>query len=117
SSSVPPPQTRFVRSTKYRSRAGSIHSDVPVNPACPKADEDIFVPHEEVGSIVSHPSARELPGTSLLATARATSAGESGGGIDRSPRALRSTVRANPPTDPAVPNRPACPAAPPSAAA
>jgi hypothetical protein len=26
---------------------------------------DINVPHDEVGSIVSHPSARELPGTSV----------------------------------------------------
>ena len=28
---------------------------------------DIWRPHDEVGSIVSHPRARELPGTALLA--------------------------------------------------
>src|SRR5262245_53651184 len=66
SSSVPPPQTRFVNSTKYRSRTGSIHNDVPVKPTCPNARADIRAPHDEVGSIVSHPSARELPGTVLF---------------------------------------------------
>src|SRR5947209_701583 len=117
SSSVPPPQTRLVSSTKYRSRDGSIHIDVPVKPTWPNADADIRVPHEEVGSIVSHPSARELPGTRLFVTARARRAGESGGGIDASPRALRRTIRAKAPTEAAVPNSPAWPATPPSAAA
>ena len=45
--------------------SGSIHNDVPVNPTCPNARADIRVPHDDVGSIVSHPSARELPGMSV----------------------------------------------------
>src|SRR6185436_10756437 len=46
--------TRLVRITTYRSFDGSIHSDVPVNPVWPIALADIFVPHDDVGSIVSH---------------------------------------------------------------
>jgi hypothetical protein len=49
-----------VRITTYKSFAGSIHSDVPVNPVWPIALADILEPHDEVGSIVSQPSAREL---------------------------------------------------------
>ena len=49
---------------------GSIHSDVPVKPTWPNAAGDIRVPHDEVGSIVSQPSARELPGTRLRASTR-----------------------------------------------
>ena len=41
---------------------------MPVNPVCPKARGDRRVPQEDVGSIVSQPSARELPG--MLALAR-----------------------------------------------
>ena len=40
-------------------RSGSIHNVVPVNPVWPNAEGDIFEPHEDVGSIVSHPSARD----------------------------------------------------------
>ena len=32
--------TRLVRNTTYKSRSGSIHNDVPVNPVCPNADAD-----------------------------------------------------------------------------
>src|SRR6185295_2364248 len=101
----------------YRSRSGSIHSDVPVYPTLPNAAGDIAVPHDEVGSIVSHPSARELPGTLLFLVACATSGGDRGAGTVASPRAPRSTAHAKPPTPAAVPNNPACPAMPPSAAA
>ena len=57
--------TRFVSNATYTSFSGSIQSDVPVNPVWPKARADIRVPHDEVGSIVSQPSARELPGISV----------------------------------------------------
>ena len=77
--------------TKYRLRGGSIHSDVPVKPTWPNAAGDISVPHDDVGRMVSQPSARELPGTSLLRVARATRSGVSGAGTDASPRAARST--------------------------
>ena len=40
----------------------------PGREAHPNADADIFVPHDEVVSIVSQPSARELPGTVLFVT-------------------------------------------------
>src|SRR6266550_4147032 len=102
SSIVPPPHARLVSSTKYRSRAGSIHIDVPVNPTWPNADADMRAPHDEAGSMVSHPSARELPPTALFVVARRTRAGESGDGIDASPRAPRSTARAKAPTAAAV---------------
>ena len=46
-------------------RSGSIHNDVPVKPTCPNARGDIRVPHDDVGNIVSQPSARELPGISM----------------------------------------------------
>ena len=78
---------------------------------------DIRVPQDEEGSIVSHPSARELAGTVVFVVNCATSSGENGGGLSRSPRAARRMVRANAPTAGAVPNSPAWPAAPPSAAA
>src|ERR1700730_14430866 len=54
------------------------------------------VPHEEVGSIVSHPSARELPGTELLVTNCRTRDGENGCGTPVSPRVARKTARASP---------------------
>src|SRR2546428_361254 len=114
---VPPPQTRLVRSTKYRSRSGSIQSDVPVKPTWPNAEDDIRVPHDEAGSIVSQPSARELPGTVLFVVNSRTSSAEKGGGMVVSPRAARSIVRANRPTAGAEPKSPAWPAIPPSAAA
>src|SRR5207253_2627115 len=50
--------TRLVRNTTYTSACGSIHNDVPVKPVWPNEVLDIFAPHDEVGSIVSHPSAR-----------------------------------------------------------
>ena len=75
------------------------------------------VPHDEVVSIVSQPSARELPGTVVLVVARRTSVGDSGTGTAWSPRAARSAARANAATAGAVPKRPAWPATPPSAAA
>ena len=106
SSGDPPPQARFVSSTKYRSRPGSTHKDVPVNPTCPTAFGDICVPHEEVGNIVSHPSARELPGTVLFVMKLATSSGENGAG-PLSSRAARRRRRAKAPTAGAVPNNPA----------
>ena len=63
---------------------------------------DSLDPHDEVGSMVSQPSARELPGVSLF-RAKVSSAGEA------------SHHRAQAPTAAAVPNKPACPAMPPSA--
>src|SRR5882672_5365434 len=114
---VPPPQTRFVSSTKYRSRSGSIQSDVPVKPTWPNADDDIRVPHDEVGSIVSQPSARELPGTVLFVVNARTSSGEKGGGSVASPRAARSMTRANPPPPGPNQNRPGGPPPPPTAGA
>ena len=78
---------------------------------------DSFVPHDEVGSMVSQPSARELPGTLDRVVASATNSDVKGVGAAGPPRAARSTTRANAPTAPAVPNSPECPAAPPSAAA
>ena len=36
-----------------------------MKPVWPIAEGDSRVPHDDVGSIVSHPSARELPGTSV----------------------------------------------------
>src|SRR6188508_3384619 len=67
--------TRLVRNTTYRPAAGSIQSDVPVKPVCPIARGDIRVPQEDVGSMVSQPSARELPGTVLRVTNRASVSG------------------------------------------
>src|SRR6187402_1804685 len=94
--------TRLVSITTYKSFAGSIHSDVPVNPVCPIALADIFVPHDDVGSIVSHASARELPGTVVFVANN----GREGDFIHQ---------RAAAPTASAVPNSPACDATPPSA--
>ena len=46
--------------TPHTPRAPDRSTDVvPVNPVWPNADGEIFVPHEDVGSIVSHPSARD----------------------------------------------------------
>ena len=39
---------------------------MPVKPTVPIAAGDMRVPHDEVASIVSQPSARELPGTRLF---------------------------------------------------
>src|SRR4029453_14486 len=64
--------TRLVRITTYKSLVGSIHSDVPVNPVWPIALADILEPHDDVGSIVSQPSARELPGTVVFAANNAS---------------------------------------------
>ena len=88
-----------------------------MKPTWPNADADMRVPQDEVGSIVSQPSARELPGTRLRVVNRRTSAGVNGAGTSSSPRAAFSTALANAPTAGAVPKSPACPAAPPSAAA
>src|ERR671912_1787472 len=96
--------TRFVKTVTYKFCAGSIHSDVPVKPVCPIASGDIFVPQDDVGSIVSHARARELCGTVVFA-AKSCSEGE------------RIHHRAHAPTAAAVPNSPACEATPPSAAA
>ena len=52
-------------------RSGSIHIDVPVKPVWPNARAESRVPHEEVGSMVSQPTARELRGTVLRVTNRA----------------------------------------------
>ena len=108
SAEVPPPPARFVNNTKYRSRIGSIHSDVPVKPTCPNAAADMRVPHDEVGSIVSQPSARELPGTVLfvantpstagsktlapLSTARASRVVQTDGQVEREVRADHQPV-------------------------
>src|SRR5947208_3124685 len=92
----------------YRATMPVTTSDVPVKPTWPNADADIRVPHDEEGSIVSQPSARELPVTELFVVARATRAGEKSPAA--SPRAARSMLRANAPTPLAVPKRPACPA-------
>ena len=43
-----------------------------MKPTCPTAAGDMRVPHDDVGSIVSHPSARELPGTVVFRTNLAT---------------------------------------------
>src|SRR5262245_13204557 len=106
-SSEPSPNARFVSRTKYRSRPGSIHSDVPVKPTCPNALDDIRVPHDEVGSIVSQPNARELPGTGLRAENVRSSDGVNGGGPEDSPRAAARTTRAKRPTPLTVPKSPA----------
>src|SRR5213083_2250218 len=76
------------------------------------AEADIFVPHDEVGSIVSQPSARD-PGTPARAVNALTVAGAA---IAASPFLNEdSMARATSPTACAVPKRPAWPAAPPSA--
>ena len=84
----------MLRITTYRSFAGSIHNEVPVKPVWPIALADIFVPQDEVGSMVSQPSARELFGTVVL-VAKSGKEGE------------RIHQRAQAPTAAAVPNKPA----------
>ena len=56
------------------------------------------VPHDEVGSIVSQPRARELPGTALFIKNKFTISRVNGGGTPLSPRAERNSARANAPT-------------------
>ena len=51
------------------------------------------VPHDDVGSMVSQPSARELPATALLVTMAATESGVNGS-TELMPSAARKTVRA-----------------------
>ena len=100
---------------RRRRSPGSSQSDVPVNPVCPNGAGDIRVPHDDVGSIVSQPSARELPGTPpRRATNRRSDASAN---TPVRPSSTCSTWRAKAPTAGAVPKRPACPATPPSAAA
>ena len=96
------------------SATGSIQSDVPVKPVCPTETLDILRPQDDVGSIVSQPSALELFGVDVLLAKYPK--------VDRetslsSPRKLPSICCANLPTPRAVPNRPACPATPPKAQA
>ncbi len=55
---------------------------------------------------MSHPSARELAGTVVFVVNCATSSGENGGGLSRSPRAARRTTRANAPTAGAAAEQP-----------
>src|SRR5919108_271181 len=94
--------TRFVRNTTYRSRSGSIHAVVPVNPVWPNAAADIFVPHDEVGSIVSQPSARE-PGTRLFRVTKIRSV--DGDATRELPPVSPARIdRAKSPTAAAVPN-------------
>ena len=62
---------------------------------------------------MSHPRARELPGTADFARKRPRVAGETS---ESSPRRPRRRSRANAPIAPTLPKRPACPADPPSSA-
>ena len=96
--------TRLVSSTTYTSAAGSIQSEVPVNPVWPTARADIRVPQDEVGSMVSQPSARELPGTRVRVMKRLNVADAATVGAPRKPAAI---VRAKRPTAAALPNSPA----------
>src|SRR5271154_3142969 len=51
--------TRFVSKTTKRSRLGSIHNEVPVNPVWPKLFGEKYWPAEDVGGVgTSHPKAR-----------------------------------------------------------
>ena len=85
--------TRLVRNTTYTPRSGSIHNVVPVNPVWPNAEGDIFVPHEDVGSIVSHPSARDPvhPG----AASRTAEPSRRSRAVHRCPRAHRASRARN----------------------
>ena len=75
-------------------------------------------PHDEVGRIMSQPSARELPGTPVEARNRQSvsraARRATGAAV---PASEASIARAKSPTASAVPNRPEWPAAPPSAQA
>ena len=96
SAAVARPATRLVRSTTYRSRSGSIQSDVPVNPVWPMARGDRNRPHDEVGSAVSQASARDEPGTGER-RAKARIAHDGASAVS-SPRRPRNTRRARSPT-------------------
>ena len=90
---------------------------MPVKPVWPMARADRRVPHDEVGCIVSQPSARELPGTVARAAKRAAWPVVIPADTMTRPCHSARNQRAKAPTAAAVPKRPACPAAPPSAAA
>src|ERR1700735_2183939 len=64
--------TRFVSRITKRSRSGSIQSDVPVKPVCPKLLAEKYWPADEVGGVgTSHPRVRaESPIFILVANSR-----------------------------------------------
>ena len=69
-------------------------------------------PHEDVGFMVSHPSARVVPGTSVRRVANRRTVAGLARPSTAVPRSARSTARPTSPTARAVPNRPACAATP-----
>src|SRR5207244_12303329 len=55
-------QVRLLSSITARARSGSIHSEPPVYPKCPKLLGEKELPACDGGAGVSHPRAREVPG-------------------------------------------------------
>jgi hypothetical protein len=64
-----------ISSTSMASSLAPGASAPPISALPFSLEADIRVPHEDEVSIVSHPSARELPGTALFAVRRAMLAG------------------------------------------
>ena len=101
-------QVRLVSRVTLSRRSGSIQSDVPVKPRCPKDRGEKCLPDDEGCEGVSHPRAREVPaGVVSRRVKRSTVAGLR---IGDPPRNMHSAKRA---TSGAQAKRPAWPATPP----